>query len=71
MNGLHDQKSTKGLLTLWTMKLSLAPLKYLIGCYTRFRITLVYIKENNVRVTMKLEVFKRFVMRFTLFIGTV
>jgi len=32
---------------------------------------LVYIKENNVRVTMKLEVFKRFVIMFTLFIVTV
>ena len=53
----------EGMFTSWTMKLSLALLKYIIGHCTCLGTILVYIKEKNVRVTMEFEVPKRFIFR--------
>ena len=52
----RSPSSYKGLITLWTIKSSLAPLKYVIGHWTHPGIVLIYIKKKNVRVTMELEV---------------
>ena len=38
---------SKGLFTLWTMKLSQGPVKFVIGCWTRPKTSLVYTKEKN------------------------
>lgn len=38
--------ATKGLVTSWTVKSSFAPLKHMIGCWTRHRTTSVYIQRK-------------------------
>jgi hypothetical protein len=45
------------------VKSSLAPLKYVIGRWTHPMTTSVYMKKKNVRVTMELEVPKRFISK--------
>ena len=42
------ENSKEGPCPSWTMKSSLAPLKYVIGCWIRHGTVLFYIKENNV-----------------------
>ena len=48
------------------MKSSLAPLKYVVDCWTCHNTTSVLDQENNVRLTMELEVHKRPISRPTL-----
>ena len=57
---------TKGMFPSWTMKSSLVPLKYVIGCWTRPGTTSVYIKEKNAKGIMEFEVLKRFIFTPTL-----
>ena len=49
-------KQFKSLFTSWTMMLSLAYLKHVIGHWTRSKTTLVYIKKKIVTMTTELEV---------------
>jgi hypothetical protein len=56
---LFSPNTSKGLFTPWTMKSSQDLVTYVIGCLTHPRTTLVYTKEEMVKVTMKFEVPER------------